>query len=139
MPGSCALWKFANRCPAWLPVRGATFHRLGLGALHGGDYASADALFERAALRYREELEVESLARVRAHQGIARYRAQGRGDMERVLEIERQLYRLSSIESREPPVGLLDAGRMLALWSSNVTSQPAPVHARITVRPRRRA
>ena len=68
---------------------------------------------------YRHEIEVEALARLRAHQAIARLRAQcACSDPQQVLEIERRLYRLRTIEDLEPPFALIDAGRLLAGWTA---------------------
>jgi hypothetical protein len=133
------LWKLAARLPLALPVRGSTYHRLGLAALHDGCPAEAVELFERAALRYRLQLSVEPLARVRTHQAIARYRAQGATNLDDALEIERQLYRLRMIEALDPPHALLDAGRMLAAWSRDVAPVPVPISPRLRLVSRRRA
>jgi hypothetical protein len=124
MEGISLLWELAARVPA--PLSGPALHRLGLSALYAGRHDAADRLFERAALRYREELSVEPLARLRVHQRIARLRAGGRFDPERAVEIERQLYRLNSIEALEPPHTLIDAGRLLATWSDTEPSASPP-------------
>jgi hypothetical protein len=136
MPVFSLLWKMAARLPALLD--GRALHRMGLAALHGGCCREADALFERAAGRYRADLAVEPLARLRAHQGIARFRAGRRADPGGALEIERQLYRLRTIESLEPPHALIDSSRLLASWNSSpahgatrppATLWPVPVRA----------
>ena len=119
MPSLSLLWKLAALLPA--PFDGAWFHRVGLAALYDGCPREADALFERGAARYRAEIAVEPLARLRAHQGIARARARGHLDPRELLDVERLLYRLRTIESLEPPFALTDAGRLLASW------QPAEV------------
>lgn len=106
-----------------LGLHGRTLHRLGLSALHAGRLDEADALFERAATRYREEIEVEALARLRAHQGIARLRASAVQDPQQVLEVERRLYRLRLIEELEPPFALIDAGRLLAGWTGRAPAR----------------
>jgi hypothetical protein len=138
MPRFSLLWKLAAAVRT-LPLAGSTYHRLGLAALSAGHDREADALFERAAMRYRAEVEVEALARVRAHQNIASYRAAGAMNPDQALEIERQLYRLRRIESLEPPFALLDAGRLLSVWSRGLSATPAPAHVRIVPLPRRRA
>jgi hypothetical protein len=126
MPTFSLLWKLMVRVP--LPLRGPLLHRLGLAALYDGEAAAADVLFERAALRYRNDLAVEALARLRIHQSIARYRAGGGLQPESALEIERGLYRLRRIESLDPPHALMDAGRMLASWSRRMVPEPVPIH-----------
>jgi hypothetical protein len=51
---------------------GATLHRAALFATHRGDHALAERLFERGGERYRDEIQVQPLARLRVHQEIAR-------------------------------------------------------------------
>jgi len=99
-------------------VSGARLHRAALEALHRGQAETAVILFERAAVRYRRELAVEPLARVRVQQLIARARArpeEGR-DGRLALEIERRLCLLRQIEELEPPYRLIEAREMLASW-----------------------
>ena len=134
MPFIMLLCRIAARVP--LPLQGRTLHRLGLSSLHAGREAEADALFERAAMRYRQEIEVEALARLRAHQGIARLRAGAVPDPQQVLEVERRLYRLRTIEELEPPFALIDAGRMLAAWSGSAPAR-SPLELRVVQMPRR--
>ncbi|MBI1798219.1 MAG: hypothetical protein HYR73_00865 [Candidatus Eisenbacteria bacterium] len=117
MPASPLLWNLAARVP--VPIAGAALHRLGLSALHAGAFSAAERLFERAAERYRADLSVESLARLRVHQRIARLRARGQRDPERVVEVERQLYLLRTIESLDPPFAPIDAARLLASWAQD--------------------
>jgi hypothetical protein len=106
----------AGRVPGVMP--GALIHRAALRALHAGAFALADALFERAADRYRLDLEVEPLARLRVHQAIARVHATGHParDPDACLDIEQRLARLQRIESLEPPFELVPASRLLATW-----------------------
>lgn len=127
------LCHIAARVP--LGFDGRALHRLGLASLHAGRCAEADALFERAAKRYRHDIEVEALARLRAHQGIARLRASQVHDPQQVLELERRLYRLRTIEELEPPFALIDAGRLLAAWSSRTPTNPV-VELRVVRMPR---
>lgn len=127
------LCRLAARLP--LGLRGRTLHRLGLAALHAHRWSEADALFDRAALRYREEIEVEALARVRAHQGIAQLRASAVQDPQQILEVERRLYRLRSIEALEPPFALIDAGRLLAAWAPHAPVR-VPLELRVVRLPR---
>jgi hypothetical protein len=98
---------------------GAALHRAALAAAHRKEPSWAARLFERAALRYRAELRVEPLARLRVHQEIVRLRALGSlADIERCLEVERALTRLDRIETLEPPFDLVDARTLLATWHS---------------------
>jgi hypothetical protein len=126
------------RIAASLPLglEGRVLHRLGLASLHAGRWREADALFDRAATRYRREIEVEALARLRAHQGIARLRALEVQDPQQVLEVERRLYRLRTIEALEPPFALIDAGRLLAAWTGHSPTR-APLELRVVQPPRR--
>jgi hypothetical protein len=102
----------ARYCPArWL-------HRRGLDAYAAGEPAAAERWFEAAALRYREELEVEPLARVRVHQLMARARAAASAGAESaaMMEIVRRLNRLDRLERLEAPHELADARVVLADW-----------------------
>ena len=119
-----------------LGLEGHTLHRLGLAAMHAGRWREADALFDRAARCYRREIEVEALARLRAHQGIARLRAGQLQDPQQMLEVERRLYRLRTIEELEPPFALIDAGRLLAAWTGQGAAR-APFEFRVVQMPRR--
>lgn len=119
-----------------LGLEGRTLHRLGLASLHAGRWREADALFDRAAGGYRREIEVEALARLRAHQGIARLRAKQVQDPQQVLEVERRLYRLRTIEQLEPPFALIDAGRLLAAWTDKGPAR-VPLELRVVQLPRR--
>jgi len=129
------IWRLAARFP--LGLDGRTLHRLGLAALNAGRLRDADELFERAAKRYRHEIEVEALARLRAHQGIARLRASRVQDPQQVLEVERRLYRLRTIEALEPPFALIDAGRLLAGWAGRASAR-VPLELRLVELPRPR-
>jgi len=108
-------------------LSGARLHHAALEALHRGQAEAAVALFERAALRYRRELAVEPLARVRVLQLIAR--ARSRADVDRdsrlALEIERRLCRLHRIEALEPPFPLIEAREMLASWMTSRSGEAA--------------
>jgi hypothetical protein len=116
MHDSRLVWPFAIRFPS--AFAGITLHRYGLEAMHQGDVATADRLFEAAAGRYRVELAVESLARLRVHQRIARVRALPLAERggDRVLEIEQALARLATIESLSPPFERIPARALLATW-----------------------
>lgn len=97
---------------------GSWFHQRGLAAFSAGDPAAAERWFELAALRYRAELAVEPLARVRVHQLMARGRAAASAHAESVamIEIVRQLNRLDRLERLEAPHELADARVVLADW-----------------------
>jgi hypothetical protein len=119
---------FARRLPALIP--GATVHRAGLAALHRGSYSLADALFERAADRYRVDLAIQPLARLRVHQSMARIRAAGSRERERdrgpCLDVEQRLARLERIESLDPPYALVPASSLLATWIAPDTAPSVP-------------
>ncbi len=97
---------------------GARFHRAGLRALHERRFAAADAMFEAALVRYRREIEVEAIARVRTHQLMARVLsgAETRREAEYCLDIEHRLMQLDAIESPAPPFELVDAHALLGTW-----------------------
>lgn len=120
------LWTLATRIPQ--AFSGIALHRWALEAIHRGGYDAADRLFEAAASRYRVELAVEPLARLRVHQMIARVRALDNPERETELslEVERLLTRLDRIESLEPPFELVDAGSLLATWLGSCPASRAP-------------
>lgn len=137
---NASLWNLVSRLS--LPLHGAAFHRLGLWALHAGSPVAADRILDRAACCYREELDVEALARVRVHQQIARLRSAGGRSPDAMLDVERRLYRLATIESLEPPFAIVDAGRLLAAWANASTPnarRTAPTLALVASPTRRRA
>lgn len=115
----------AVRIPALFT--GRALHRAALHATAAGAYAEADQLFERAAARYRIDLEVEGLARLRVHQLIARTRAAGIPirDETASLEVEQRLTRLDVIESLTAPFDLVPARRLLATWMGMPNSAAA--------------
>lgn len=94
-------------------------HHAALHAAYVGDSGAAEALYERAAARYRLELEVEALARLRVHQLVTRARSAGEPgrEAELLLDSAQRLARLGHIESFDPPFamipasGLFDTGR----------------------------
>ncbi len=116
MNSQLALLHLARLLP--VPFGGPTLHRAGLRALADGSPAMADQLFERAALAYRSDLELERLARVRVHQRIARLQsADGLPpDADTLVEVQHMLGRVGRIESLEPPFELVDARELLARW-----------------------
>jgi hypothetical protein len=103
------VWSFAARFPA--PFPGRALHHAALHAARAGDPDAAEALFERAAERYRMDLEVEALARLRVHQLVTRARAAGDvgREAELLLESAQRLARLERIESFDPPFDLIPA------------------------------
>ena len=98
--------------------QGSRFHQQGLATFAAGDPDSAERWFELAALRYREELAVEPLARVRVHQLMARASAMDSGSAEAsaMIEIVRRLNRLDRLERLAAPYELADARVVLADW-----------------------
>ena len=69
-----AFWILARLLPGFVP--GRALHRRALAAYASGAHADAEQWFEAAVMRYRRELAVEPLARLRVHQLMAR--TQGR-------------------------------------------------------------
>jgi hypothetical protein len=121
MLDSKALWIVASRLPSLFG--GSRLHRMALAANHAEAFGLAERLFEGAAAYYREDLEVEALARLRTQQWIARHRAgacRPRSDAV-ALEIERRLERLSYIESMAPPFENVPAHRLQASWAQTNT------------------
>ena len=98
---------------------GQALHHAALHAAFVGDSGTAEALYERAAGRYRMDLDVEALARLRVHQLVTRARAAGESGREAdlLLESAQRLARLGQIESFDPPfemipaTGLFETGR----------------------------
>jgi len=90
---------------------GRALHHAALHAVIAGDPGAAEVLFERAAERYRLELEVEALARLRVHQLVTRARAAGEPgrEAELLLESAQRLARLGQIESFDPPFAMIPA------------------------------
>ncbi|MGH7731804.1 MAG: hypothetical protein ACRENJ_11215, partial [Candidatus Eiseniibacteriota bacterium] len=90
---------------------GRTLHHAALRAAFAGDRGVAEALYERAAARYRRDLEVEALARLRVHQLVTRARAAGEPgrEAELLLESAQRLARLDLIESFDPPFEMIPA------------------------------
>jgi hypothetical protein len=95
---------------------GEYLHLAGLHALSAREYETAIGLFEGAALRYREAVKTEALARVRVHQLMARACAAGGWISPLSLEVDRALTRLERIESPEAPFALVPAHVLLASW-----------------------
>jgi hypothetical protein len=110
------IWPLATRFPG--AFSGSTLHRFGLESQHHGDGAMADLLFEAAAARYRVELAVESLARLRVHQRIGRVRMLPASERRSrlALEVEQSLSLLDTIEALSPPFERVPAHALLATW-----------------------
>lgn len=108
------MWGLACHHP-WL-FAGEYLHLAGLRAFAAREYETAILLFEGAALRYRDALKTEPLARVRVHQLMARACAAGGWISPLSLEVDRALTRLEQIESPEPPFALMPAHVLLASW-----------------------
>ena len=114
-------------------VRGRTLHRRALAAAASGAHADAEQWFEAAAARYRKELQVEPLARLRVHQLMVRARAASSSarEAEMMLEIVRGLNRLDRLESFSVPYDLCDARAVLSSWIGDAaTSEPGPTEGR---------
>jgi len=115
------IWAVACRNP-WL-LSGEALHLAGLHAMAAGEHETACRLFEGAARRYREELRVEPLARVRVHQLMAGACSAGGRMSPMSLEVDRALTRLERIESPEPPFALVPAHVLLASWLEGVEAR----------------
>ena len=113
---------------------GRWFHQRGLEAFAAGDARAAERWFELAALRYRDELAVEPLARARVHQLMAKASAASSGAAEAaaMIEIVRRLNRLDLLERLGSPHVLADARIVLADWielGSSPGSASGPIPA----------
>lgn len=122
---------FLIRVLAQLPfrlVRGQALHRRALAAMAAGRDVDAVWLCEAAALRYRRELNVEALARVRVHQGMAAARARGdaAGEADALLDIVRAVGRLDQLESLSAPHALADARIVLSEWLARSAHAAVP-------------
>ena len=109
-------------------VAGRRLHRRALAAAASGAHADAEQLFELAVVRYRQELAIEPLARLRVHQLMVRARAatSSAQEAERMLEIVRALNRLDRLESLVAPHELLDARAVLSAWIGESVATSGP-------------
>ena len=118
MPLRC--WAIAIHCPS--AFSGGSLHRAGLAAAAAGEFSLADRLFETAGLRYRADLMVPALARLRVHQLMARAEACFESDHDAALEhsseIARRLQTLDVIEDPAPPFRLLAARDLIPVWTA---------------------
>ena len=109
--------------------RGADLHRAGLLAAAAGNPELADDLFEAAAGRYRESLQVPALARLRVHQMMVRAEGAFAADRDAALEftpeIERRLLAVERIEDLAPPFAEVRADQLLARWTMRFRAVPA--------------
>jgi hypothetical protein len=123
-------WALAVGFPTLL--EGAALHRAALQAAAARSFTLADSLFEAAAGRYRHDLKVPALARLRVHQLMVRAEACFEEDRDAALEyageIERRLQALDTIEDLEPPFHEILARDLLSHWSERI-SPPAQARA----------
>jgi len=106
--------RVAAAAPRFFP--GAMLHHAALWMAAGSSPEKADRLFEAAARRYREELRIEPLARLRVHQQMLAARTPRIGEADPALEVERRLLALDRIESPVPPFALVDARTLAGVW-----------------------
>jgi hypothetical protein len=108
------------------PIPGHWFHRRGLAALAAGEPHEAVSWFAAAAERYRRELAVEPLARLRVHELMARARTvlDPAGESMALIEIVRRLNRLDRLERLGAPHELADARLVLADWLEPAAAAP---------------
>src|SRR5262245_38495441 len=110
---------------------GTAFHRRALDAAERGRCAAAERWFEMAADRYRRDLEVDALARLRVHQLMVRARSRrgagehGGADPAAMVEIVQRLNRLDRLETLDSPHEMADARSVLAEWIEGQAT-PAP-------------
>ena len=113
-------WAIASHMP--LLFRGATLHRAALAVAAAREFVLAERLFETAALRYRTELMVPALARLRVHQLMARAEDCLERDRDAALEysgeIARRLQSLDVIEDPSPPFRPVAAADLVAMWTA---------------------
>jgi hypothetical protein len=110
---SIAPW-VATHLPALFS--GTQLHHAALIAFHRADYTVCDQLLERAAERYREDLAMEALARLRTHQMILHVHAGRLRDTQATLEVDRRLSRLERIETLCPPFASVPAHQLIGHW-----------------------
>ena len=109
---------------------GEACHRRALGAAARGDRVAAERWFARAIERYRSDLAVEPLARLRVHELMLGARPGGgepATDAAGVMvEIVRRLNRLDRLETLDFPHELADARSVLAGWvETHAVTAPA--------------
>ncbi|HXS82701.1 MAG TPA: hypothetical protein VN896_08265 [Methylomirabilota bacterium] len=116
------LASLADLASRWLPAlaSGQACHRRALTAAARGDRAAAERWFGHAIARYRRDLAVEPLARLRVHELMLGARPGG-GEPATdaaglMVEIVRRLNRLDRLETLDFPHELADARSVLAAW-----------------------
>ena len=116
------LASLADLASRWLPAlaSGQACHRRALTAAARGDRAAAERWFGHAIARYRRDLAVEPLARLRVHELMLGARPGG-GEPATdaaglMVEIVRRLNRLDRLETLDFPHELADARSVLAGW-----------------------
>jgi len=116
------LASLADLASRWLPAlaSGQACHRRALTAAACGDRAAAERWFGHAIARYRRDLAVEPLARLRVHELMLGARPGG-GEPATdaaglMVEIVRRLNRLDRLETLDFPHELADARSVLAAW-----------------------
>ena len=118
----------ASRCLPAL-TSGQACHRRALAAAASGDRRTAERWFGLAIARYRRDIEVEPLARLRVHELMVGARPGGgepAPDAAGVMvEIVRRLNRLDRLETLDFPHELADARSVLASWVET-HAVPAP-------------
>jgi hypothetical protein len=100
---------------------GTACHHRALAAAARGDMLTAERWFEFAIARYRRDLAVESLARLRIHQLMLGARPGGGEPVTEssgvMVEIVRRVNRLDRLEALDFPFELADARTVLAGWA----------------------
>lgn len=117
MPSLLAFWAAASRIP--FLFHGDTLHRAALLAVFRRRFDLTETLFEAAAARYRRDLEVPALARLRVHQLIGRAQALAEDPeaaFELAVEIEHRLAMLEDLEDLTPPFALVPAEEIDGAW-----------------------
>jgi len=116
------LASLADLASRWLPAlaSGQACHRRALTAAARSDRAAAERWFGHAIARYRRDLAVEPLARLRVHELMLGARPGG-GEPATdaaglMVEIVRRLNRLDRLETLDFPHELADARSVLAAW-----------------------
>ena len=133
------LASLADLASRWLPAlaSGEACHRRALTAAARGDRAAAQRWFALAVARYRRDLAVEPLARLRVHELMVGARPAGgepATDAAGVMvEIVRRLNRLDRLETLDFPHELADARTVLAGWvETHAVPTPASSSARVS-------
>ena len=121
-PPSSLRWRLAARLPSLFP--GTVLHHAALWAAGSGARELARRLFTVAAERYRNELCVECLARLRVHELMFGCADTERG-ADRALEVERRLLALRTIESPRSPFAMVEAKSLVGTWPGLLPPDPS--------------